>query len=214
MNQDLPEEFNYHMKRVKFLESEDQQLIKLVQQCGTKCWSFIATQMPGRTPRQCRDRWNHYLAPQTNTTKWTTEEDKMIIKMVKEVGKQWSKIASMFHGRTGIAVRNRFCKLSRQKNADPALKRLLNEGSKKKLKGIEVIEQPPCLCNNNINYTPTNTVKLPSVTHLLQLSSEYDDSMKLWPLFGNNNVIFPDLKGLGLLDRPPLNLPAPAPIYK
>ncbi|OHS98544.1 r2r3-MYB transcription factor [Tritrichomonas foetus] len=138
MNSDSPcsspeisDDGDFHMKRVKFLESEDQQLIKLVAQYGPKCWSYIAAQMPGRTPRQCRDRWNHYLAPQTNTSKWTLEEDRMIIKMVKEIGKQWSKIASMFPGRTGIAVRNRCCKLSRQKSADPALKILLSEGSKK-----------------------------------------------------------------------------------
>ncbi|OHT06480.1 hypothetical protein TRFO_25508 [Tritrichomonas foetus] len=134
---EISEEFK--IKRIKFSHKEDQHLVSLVAKFGTKNWIYISTQMPGRTPRQCRDRWNHYLAPQTNTTQWTSYEDQIIIEKVKEIGKQWAKIATFVPGRTGIAVRNRCCKLSRQKNADPFLKRILYEENKNKAR-IDIVD--------------------------------------------------------------------------
>lgn len=218
---EMSEDGNYRIKRIKFQESEDQKLINLVQQYGVKCWSFISSQMPGRTPRQCRDRWNHYLAPQTNTTKWTVEEDQIIIKMVKKIGKQWSKIASLFPGRTGIAVRNRCCKLSRQKNADPSLKTILTGDSRKKIR-IDIIDANELESeydddfssqdDKNENYHQSK--KLPSCVHLLRLSSESEDATYLYSLFDTKPTNYRDINELNIFGHIPLNLPAPRAIYK
>lgn len=46
-----------NIKRKKFSPEEDEQLKKLVEKMGSKKWGNIAKFMPGRTGRQCRDRY-------------------------------------------------------------------------------------------------------------------------------------------------------------
>jgi hypothetical protein len=48
--------------RWRFGIHEDHTLTDMVTWHGFRSWSYIATKLPGRTARQCRDRWNHYLA--------------------------------------------------------------------------------------------------------------------------------------------------------
>ena len=50
-------------KRIKFSHDEDQKLIKLVESYGQKNWGLIANEMPGRSQRQCRERWLNNLSP-------------------------------------------------------------------------------------------------------------------------------------------------------
>ena len=114
------------LSRVKFSTSEDQYLMQLVEVYGTKNWQFISQMMGNRSQRQCRDRWNHYLSPMTNVQPWTPDEDNLLIEKVKIFGNKWSKIAQFLPGRTGISIRNRCCKLSRQPSSDPFLKSILN----------------------------------------------------------------------------------------
>jgi hypothetical protein len=49
--------------RFRFTQDEDHILTDLVMRGGQKSWTWIASHLPGRNPRQCRDRWNHFLAP-------------------------------------------------------------------------------------------------------------------------------------------------------
>ena len=47
---------------------------------GAKKWSQIAAQLPGRTGKQCRERWHNHLNPDINKSKkWTEEEDRIIL---------------------------------------------------------------------------------------------------------------------------------------
>jgi hypothetical protein len=56
--------FHHPRHRSKFGPHEDVALVDLVCRYGVNCWQQIATHMPGRDARQCRDRWNHYLVSQ------------------------------------------------------------------------------------------------------------------------------------------------------
>ena len=112
--------------RVKFTPIEDQYLLQLVKAYGTKNWQLISRIMGNRSQRQCRDRYKHYLSPLINTTEWTPEEDRLLLEKIKIYRNKWSKIAEFFPGRTGISIRNRCCKLSRQPSSDPFLKQVLN----------------------------------------------------------------------------------------
>lgn len=46
-------------------QDEDAQLTALVQK-GFKNWGHLAAHMPGRTSKQCRERWCHHLDPSIN----------------------------------------------------------------------------------------------------------------------------------------------------
>ena len=85
----------------------------IVEQQGAANWPNIATQITGRTPKQCRERWYHHLDTNIRKGEWTSEEDEMILKIQKQIGNQWSKISALLTGRADIDVKNRFHKLQR-----------------------------------------------------------------------------------------------------
>lgn len=96
--------------RKRFSAEEDAILKKLVQEEGLKDWEEISAQLPGRTSRQCRDRYNNYLYKEIIRRPWTPEEDQIIIEKNKIYGNSWSKIAQFLVGRSGNNVKNRWHK--------------------------------------------------------------------------------------------------------
>ncbi|OHT13416.1 Myb-like DNA-binding domain containing protein [Tritrichomonas foetus] len=97
-----------HMKRVLFTPVEDQIILKYVQENGPKRWSQITPQVPGRTGRQCRDRYMNYLAPNINHNRWNEQEDLLLIQKYAEFGPQWTILKRFFPGRTGNMLKNRW----------------------------------------------------------------------------------------------------------
>jgi hypothetical protein len=96
------------VQKRKFSSAEDAQLRELVEQHGTKNWDEIATLMPGRTSRQCRDRYNNYLLDSLVTAPWTPEEDAIIVDRFRRIGPKWVTIAKLLNGRSGNHVKNRW----------------------------------------------------------------------------------------------------------
>lgn len=97
-----------------FTEEEDQKLAELVSCFGTKNWKTVSLFMIDRTPRQCRERWKYYLAPEVENGPWTQDEDNKLIELVAEYGTQWALISKCFKQRTGTNVKNRFILLQRK----------------------------------------------------------------------------------------------------
>ena len=50
-------------------------LRKKVAEYGLKKWKEIATFLPGRIGKQCRERWYNNVDPNLNKEKWTIAED-------------------------------------------------------------------------------------------------------------------------------------------
>ncbi|EAY09222.1 Myb-like DNA-binding domain containing protein [Trichomonas vaginalis G3] len=156
---------------VKFSEEEDRKLIQIVQTMGTNDWKKIAAHLKTRNARQCRERWNNYINPDLNESEWTVDEDELLIKLQKEYGTAWNKIAKYFDKRSDNALRNRWMRL----------KRLLKNGSKghppsinpKKHHSSDTEQSPP----------QTKEVKdnIEKIVNLLQTSNPAD-------LFGEENL--------------------------
>lgn len=96
-------------RRQKFMPEEDQRLIELVNEHGTSDWVLIASLMENRNPRQCRERWKHYLSVrETRKEPFSPEEDRAISEKFNELGPKWTKIASFLPGRSDIDIKHRF----------------------------------------------------------------------------------------------------------
>ncbi|CAM9151684.1 unnamed protein product, partial [Laminaria digitata] len=93
---------------------EDENLVTLIAQ-GFTNWSELATHTPGRTAKQCRERWCHHLDPSVNHGNWTQEEDALLCSLETRLGTKWAAIAREMPGRTEHAVKGRFKTLSREK---------------------------------------------------------------------------------------------------
>ena len=89
-------------------ESEDQLLLETVGKLGAQRWSLIASHLPGRVGKQCRERWFNHLCPEVKKGEWTEEEDCLIAEGVKELGTKWSEIVKRLPGRTDNAIKNRY----------------------------------------------------------------------------------------------------------
>jgi hypothetical protein len=91
-----------------FSPSEDALLSDVMQSEHFLSWDEVSERIPGRSPKQCRDRWLNYLAPWIKKGRWTKEEDELIIKSVRKIGTKWSKLATLLPGRTDNDVKNRW----------------------------------------------------------------------------------------------------------
>ena len=93
--------------RVLFTAEEDELLRKAMEQSFVS-WVKLAESIPGRTARQCRDRWVNYLAPQNRNGPWTPEEDTLLWESYRTYGPQWARIARFLNGRSENNVKNRW----------------------------------------------------------------------------------------------------------
>jgi hypothetical protein len=90
--------------RNRFNPDEDHMLRVLVSTYGTNDWQEVARFLPGRNVRQCRDRWNHYLANDAVDVSWTATDDLLLEKKVAELGPDWDRVALSFPNRTAGEV--------------------------------------------------------------------------------------------------------------
>lgn len=97
------------IKKGSFTEKEDDLFIAHVKEYGPNKWGLLAKQMTGRTVQQCCMRWKNYLDPSLKKEAWTQEEDELLFKLQRTYGNCWRKIAALMTGRSGNAIRNRWC---------------------------------------------------------------------------------------------------------
>lgn len=102
------ENTNKPVCRRKFTDEEDNVLKSAVNIFGTSSWKIVASLVPGRSPRQCRDRYTNYLAPGLVHLEWSDEEDKLLFDKYLVYGPKWTKIRQYFPSRSANDIKNRY----------------------------------------------------------------------------------------------------------
>lgn len=96
----------------KFTEDDDSKLRQCVELYG-KDWKKVAELMENKNARQCRDRYEKYLAPDLKSDPFTIEEDIQLLTLYKKMGCQWINISKLMKGRSDVAIKARFRLLKR-----------------------------------------------------------------------------------------------------
>ncbi|CAD8191898.1 unnamed protein product [Paramecium octaurelia] len=96
---------------------EDNLLKKGIKMCGMN-WIAIAEYVPNRNPNQCAQRWKRLQGQRSRTNQfWNSKEDQLLLQLIQQYGKKWSKIAQIIKNRNSKQCRNRFVN-----SLDPNLK--------------------------------------------------------------------------------------------
>ncbi|CEG43099.1 myb-like dna-binding [Plasmopara halstedii] len=86
---------------------EDAMLMEMMLK-GYDNWRQVSNSIPGRTAKQCRERWRNRLDPSINKSPFTEKEDEAIQQAYEKYGNRWTQIAELLPGRTEDAVKLRW----------------------------------------------------------------------------------------------------------
>jgi hypothetical protein len=86
---------------------DDTKLTEAVTEFGND-WVRVSVLVPGRTNRQCAQRWVRSVDPTINAGRWTVEEDVKLTDAVTKHGSNWAPVAALVPGRTKIQCSQRW----------------------------------------------------------------------------------------------------------
>ena len=182
-------------KKSKWTPEEDKILAESVGQHGKKNWITVASLLPGRNPKQCRERWTSKLDPTLVHDPFTEEEDKIILEKQEQIGSCWSKMTKFLPGRNPIAIKNRYNLLLRHRALENASKANGEENGKSE--------------NINLKRRPKAKNHPPKTTKHATLKQKPDDVSVLDP--------FNSLSSNGFLSYQinfPFNFEETAPLFE
>ena len=133
----------HKMIKTKWTPEEDKFLTNAVEQYGTNNWTLIATKVPGRTGKQCRERWTGQVCPTISKVSWTQDEDMILFQYQRLFGNKWAKIAQYLPNRSPISVKNRWNWYARHKNSQLMQQSLSNTFVPTAQPSSPVVASPP-----------------------------------------------------------------------
>jgi hypothetical protein len=103
----------------RFTTAEDAAIQHLVSTLGSHKWEEIGQLIPGRSARQCRERYENYLAEIISSCPWTKEDDERLLRIANECGHHWTEMAKFFPGRNPNNLKNRWHKVLSKAGFEP-----------------------------------------------------------------------------------------------
>ncbi|CAD8051366.1 unnamed protein product [Paramecium sonneborni] len=95
-------------KMKKWTQEENDLLANLYYQFNGD-WNRIVEKMQGRTLAQCKQYWQRKHKPeQPQKSKWTPEEDQIIMNNINQEENNWAVIATILKNKTGKQIRERY----------------------------------------------------------------------------------------------------------
>jgi hypothetical protein len=102
-------------RRTHFTEQEDDILcsavLSYINCFGAENikWENVVVYIPGKTAKQCRDRWRHRFSAECSP--WTEQEDKILLDAIvkwdkSEIWKPWNSLVPLLQGRSSISIKN------------------------------------------------------------------------------------------------------------
>ena len=119
----------------KWNRNEDILLVELMEIYG-RHWQAISIKMPGRSPKDLKERFEMKLDPNLKRGKFEKEEDELIIELYSKYGNQWTIMSKYFKNRNALMIKNRYYSHIKQKPSN----------------------KDTCSITSNKNYTPSAKV--------------------------------------------------------
>jgi hypothetical protein len=98
---------NPYLKKGSWDNEEDEHIVEGVKKYGPK-WYIIAKGFSNRNAKQIRDRYINYLDPSIVKSKFSLEEDLMILDLHNRYGNKWSIIRHYMPHRSADMIKNRY----------------------------------------------------------------------------------------------------------
>lgn len=96
-------------KNKKWTKLEDSVLIQAVDKFGTSNWVKVAYFIPGRTNRQCRERYIMRLGIKNRkVAHWSTNEDKTLLELAPLLNYRWALLGKHLKGRNPHQIASRY----------------------------------------------------------------------------------------------------------
>ncbi|GLI59566.1 hypothetical protein VaNZ11_001472 [Volvox africanus] len=100
-------------------QEESEWLIQVVSKTSTNLdninWQDVAKQVPGRTGKQCREKWKNDLRPNICKEPWSLKEEYVLAVAHSLHGNRWSEVAKYLPTRPENTIKNRWYATNRAK---------------------------------------------------------------------------------------------------
>ncbi|GJP42540.1 hypothetical protein CLOM_g2093 [Closterium sp. NIES-68] len=95
------------VKKGPWTAEEDELLVKCIAEHGDGNWSSIPRKAGlQRCGKSCRLRWTNYLRPDLKRGAFSRDEEDLVVRLHREMGNRWAKIALEMPGRTDNDIKN------------------------------------------------------------------------------------------------------------
>ncbi|KAJ8602289.1 hypothetical protein CTAYLR_007862 [Chrysophaeum taylorii] len=111
------------LQKGRFTGAEDERIVACAREFGDDAaaidWALVAAKVTGRTPKQCRERWQNSLDPSlTKRKEWSADEDALLLHAHARWKNCWGMVVRALPGRSQNMAKNRWNSSLRRLSGD------------------------------------------------------------------------------------------------